>query len=372
MHIFFPDNFSWSIRINHIIDDSYLGGGSFGEIVKVLEKLDTKDPESWPRAFVAMGDNLRALAEDAESEGIRQVARDRYLRASNYYIFGLRGMPHDDLEMELDIYKRSVECFRRGIEGIPNIEPVKVPYEDSYLSGYFVNASQQGEKRPVVVIFDGSEGSGEKMFFVLGRDCPKYGFSALCMDDPGNGAAIRLNGMHSRYDSEVPAKAYFNYLETRTDVDQQRVALLAPSIGGYFAPRAVAFEKRYAACIAWGALFEAGRKPHEERTSEFVRHGMWYMGVDSVAALRKKVAHYNLREVAPLVECPTLILHGEDDHIVPLSEAYRLNEALQCPKKIKIFTKEDGGEQHCQAGNALLAREEIFSWLISTFSLTSP
>jgi len=371
MYNFFPDNFLWNIRIGSIIDESYLGGGSYGEIVKVIEKLDTKDPQSWEREFLAMGDKVRALAENAEAEGIRQVAQDRYLRASNYYMFALMLMHHDDLEMELDIYKRSVECFHRGIEGAPNIEPVKVPYEDSYLSGYFVNASQKGEKRPVVVIVDGTEGPAEKMFFLIGRECPKYGFSALCMDGPGNGGAIRLNGLHSRYDSEVQAKAFFDYLETRADVDEQRVALASPSLGGYFAPRAVAFEKRYAACIIYGAAFEMARRPFEERPIHTLKHIMWFMGVDSVAALTEKAANYNLREVAPLVECPTLILHGEDDHIVPLDEAYETYEALRCPKKLKIFTKEDGGEQHCQAGNKVLAREEIFSWLISTFSMTS-
>ncbi len=71
---------------------------------------------------------------------------------------------------------------------------------------------------------------------------------------------------------------------------------------------------------------------------------MWILGVDKMAAAREKVSLYNLRGVAELIECPTLILHGENNRQVSMSHAYRLYEALRCPKKLRIFTKEDGGD----------------------------
>ena len=78
-----------------------------------------------------------------------------------------------------------------------------------------------------------------------------------------------------------------------------------------------------------------------------------------------------LRKVASLIECPTLIIHGENDHLVPVSHAYRSYELLRCPKTLRILTKEDGGEQHCQQDNLLVMREEVFSWLTSTLHLES-
>jgi len=371
MYNFFPDNYWWTIRVNGIINESYLGGGSYGEIVKVVEKLNTKELGSWVREWEAMGDKVRGLAQSAEAEGIMELSKDRYLRAANYYQLGALSMKHGDPRM-MEVYKKSLDCFHRGIKSIPYIEKIKVPYENSHLPGYFVNSSRQGEKRPVAVIVDGVHGTAEKMFFILGRACPDYGLSALCLDGPGNGGSILLNGLHARYDSEVQAKAIFDFLQTRTDVDTRRVALISPSLGGYYAARAVAFEKRYAACVIYGATFDygeiwAGRPDNHE----FAPLLMWILGVNSMAAAREKVARYTLKDAAPLIECPTLVLHGEGDQQASVSHAYRTYEALRCPKKLKIFTKEDGGDQHCQQENLLVMREEVFSWLTSILHLES-
>jgi alpha-beta hydrolase superfamily lysophospholipase len=372
MYMFFKNNIDWNIKINGIISESFAGGGSYGEVMKIVERLDPKDGASWEREFLAAADKVRDLAKQAEDQGLHQLARDRYMRASNYYVTALTFMHRKDLDWELDIYKRSVECFHKGIEDVPNIEPVRIPFENSYLSGYFFNASRHNEKTPAVVMFDGTEGPAEKMFFMLGAKCPKYGFSALCMDGPGNGGAARISRMYSRYDSEAVAKALFDYLETRTEVDRQRVALVSPSLGGYFGPRAVAFEKRYAACVAYGSIFDLNElvmKSFPTMPPHFKAHFMWYMGVDNDQALLKKVKDYTLRDIAYLIECPTLIVHGENDHLVPVSQAHKTYEALGCPKKLTIFTREDGGEQHCQQDNLTLVQEEVFCWLMTTFGM---
>jgi alpha-beta hydrolase superfamily lysophospholipase len=367
MYEFFPDNYWWTIRVNGIINESYLGGGSFGEIVQVIGKLNTKEPKSWVREWEAIGDKVRDLAQNAEAEGVLPLARDRYLRASNYYQLAELPLKHDDPKM-MDIYTKSVECFHSGIKGEPHIEKIRVPYENSYLPGYFVNSSRQGEKKPVVVAVDGVHGTAEKMFFIIGNACPKYGFSALCVDGPGNGGSIRLNGLHARYDSEVQAKAIFDFLETRRDVDTKHVALVSPSLGGYYAARAVAFEKRFSACVCYGASFDYGETwANRPDDHEFAPLLMWILGVDSMAAAREKVARFNLRDVAPLIECPTLVLHGENDRQVPISHAYRTYEALRCPKKLRIFRKEEVGDEHCQQENLTLVREEIFEWLASIY-----
>jgi len=371
MYHFFPDNYWWTIRINGIINEGYLGGGSYGEIVQVIERLNTKEPASWPREWERLGEKVEGFARLSEADGIQTLARDRYLRASNYYQLGALSMRHDDPRM-IEVYKKSIECFHRGIQSLSHIEKVKVPYEHSHLPGYFVNASSKGEKCPVMVIVDGVHGTAEKMFFILGRACPEYGLSALCLDGPGNGGSILLNGLHSRYDSEAQAKAVFDFLETRSDVDTRRVALISPSLGGYYAARAVAFEKRYAACVVYGAVYDYGEiwagRPDDH---EFAPLLMWILGVDSMAAAREKVSHYHLRGVAELIECPTLILQGENDRQVSMSHANRLFEALRCSKKLRIFTKEDGGDEHCQQDNLEVMKEEVLSWITSTFLLKS-
>jgi len=50
-----------------------------------------------------------------------------------------------------------------------------------------------------------------------------------------------------------------DYLESRSDVDKARIGMFGLSLGGYFAPRAAAFEKRFALCAVLGAKPQLGR-----------------------------------------------------------------------------------------------------------------
>ncbi|MBI5118744.1 hypothetical protein HZA56_19925 [Candidatus Poribacteria bacterium] len=56
---------------------------------------------------------------------------------------------------------------------------------------------------------------------------------------------------------------------------------------------------------------------------------------------------------------------GENDHFVPLEYFYLQKEALTNVKSVKgrIFTAEEGGDQHCQVGNISVATNEILNWL---------
>ena len=47
-----------------------------------------------------------------------------------------------------------------------------------------------------------------------------------------------------------------DWLETRRDLDTGRIGMWGVSLGGYYAPRAAAFEKRIKACIALGGPFD--------------------------------------------------------------------------------------------------------------------
>ena len=46
------------------------------------------------------------------------------------------------------------------------------------------------------------------------------------------------------------------YLAARPEIDARRIGVMAISLGGYYAPRAVAFEQRFACAIAWGAQWD--------------------------------------------------------------------------------------------------------------------
>jgi len=69
--------------------------------------------------------------------------------------------------------------------------------------------------------------------------------------------------------------------------------------------------------------------------------------------------------IADKITCPLLILHGENDRLVPLSEAQKLfEEAVNSPgRKLKIFTLAEGGSEHCQVDNNAMALDYMADWV---------
>ncbi len=42
-------------------------------------------------------------------------------------------------------------------------------------------------------------------------------------------------------------------------------------------------------------------------------------------------------------------------------------DALTCPKKLILFTAEEGAEEHCQCGVSALSNQRILDWLDEMF-----
>ena len=272
----------------------------------------------------------------------------------------------------LDAYRTAVECFHQfvALSGT-KIEIVDVPFEGKKLPGYFVPAQNAKSARPpCVVFFDGLDITKEIQFLRGVPDLVKRGISVLVMDGPGTGEAIRFRGMPLRHDYEKAGSACIDYLETRGDVDAKRIGIVAISLGGYYAPRCAALEPRFAACIAWGAIWDyygtwkkridAGFKASMSVPGH---HIMWILGVDTLDAALKKLEPFRLDGVVQKMRCPFLIVHGEDDEQIPLKDAQALYDASgSADKTLRVFTAEEGGAQHCQRDYLSLGTATMWNW----------
>jgi alpha-beta hydrolase superfamily lysophospholipase len=201
----------------------------------------------------------------------------------------------------------------------------------------------------------------------------RRGIHVLAIDGPGQGEALTLQHIASRYDYEVPARAAYDYVAQRPDVDARRVAVMGFSMGGYYAPRAAAFEPRFAACVAWGGHWDyheawvRRRKIMESGGTKVSAPGFqlpWVLGMPDMDACMKKLENYRLAGVAERIRCPFYCLHGENDNIVPLEFAQRLHEAVgSTDKTLKVLTDYDGGSDHCQEDNRQLGANLVADWL---------
>lgn len=379
-HLFeyFPGNFVWSQQINAMVDMANWGTASLGEIDQVGRKLKGRegDGEAWFTEWEAMAAHQQRMAEAAVAANHPLTAGTYYLHAGLYHLYAERFIPPCDKKWES--YRKSMHCFEAGYaRRFPNIERVEVPYESGKsLPAYFMKAPGGG-KKPTVVCFDGLDSSKEMSILYIGVELANRGYHTLAIDGPGQGEALRLRNIPSRYDYEVPGAAAYDYVAARADVDAQRIGVMAFSLGGYYTPRMAAFEKRYAAAVAWGAHWDyhavwVKRRKHMEEGGKNTSSSMfqlpWVMGAPDMDSAMEKIKQFKLEGVADKIEMPILIVHGENDTIVPVDIAHQLNNAITRSRKktFKVFTVADGGSEHCHGDNRIIGTNYVADWIADT------
>jgi len=378
MFEYFPDNYPWSLATMSVLN----GGGSMSEVddaCRSLKELARRgdDPvalEAWYGSWKRVAERVEQLAaRDEEAEHYLSVGH-KYLRASLYYLAAERMMPNLD-PRKIQTYKQLLNPFKKGIQlrGEP-VEWVEVPFQGSSLPALFIPALGDG-RAPCMIHFDGFDVMKETIYSRIGNEFRRRGIALLIVDHPGDGEALRLRNMHSSHDSEVPAGACVDYLENRPDVDPERIGIMALSLGGYYAPRAAAFEKRLKCCVAWGALWDWGEiceqhfmKGHIEHRSVPLFQLTWVFGKDTVEEALEIAKRMTLEGVADKITCPLLVVHGENDRQIPLWHAEKtIENAVNSPKReLKVFTLAEGGAEHCQADNASMFVDYARDWIAET------
>lgn len=369
MFQFFPENYMWSQALNRCL----FSGGGFGEIskaaIELSESAKTYDNDHWFEVLYGLGDQLKARAKEQHDQGHSISARESNLRGASYFQWSIAFVEHDDPRRD-EAYAKSIETFGEFARlASPPIERVEVPYDGTSFPAWFVPAESDASERPGIVYLPGWDSTKEQgvMFALAVRE---RGFSTLLCDSPGIGESVAYRGLVNRHDYEVPAGAAFDYLASRSEIDSGRIATVGLSLGGYRVARAVAFDQRFAAAVAWGAIWDFRRTWEGFRDNPRgnvptpTAHSLAVMGAGSLDEVWEKLGDWNLTGVADKIRCPFLILHGEHDALVPSEDAQRMyDEAGSSTKQLKVFTEAEGGAAHCQNDNRILAHDYISDWL---------
>ncbi|ONI76131.1 dipeptidyl aminopeptidase [Actinosynnema sp. ALI-1.44] len=372
------------------------GGADFGEVVETAAAITAGDYDSWYRAWLTTADRVAGEAERSLAGGHRVSARKGLLRASNYYRsaeFFLHGNPADP--RITTAYDRAVDCWHHALELFDTpAEPVRIPYQDTTLAGYFYQADNSGVARPTVIINNGFDGTAEETYFMGGAAALERGYNVLTFDGPGQGEAIHRQGLTFRPDWEAVVTPVVDFARALPEVDSERIALYGISLSGMLAPRAAAFDPRIKALITFDGVYDSARNfitefGDREQALAALRaesapevdaalaaaveqhpsvrwltsHGQWVMGASTSREFLATFCDYNLLGgVAEKIECPTLVCAAEHDGFFT-GQPEELYEHLNCPKRFVEFTSADGSDEHCQAGVIVLAGCRIYDWL---------
>ena len=382
MFCYFPENYRWSLAVLRAL----AAGGLFGEIDWACSRLKeaarqgpSGDLEAWHGAWRELGQQLEEFATRAAARGTRVSASDFFLRASVYYQWA-EGLLDPDDTRAAAMYAKHLSCFS-GFAAYrdPAIELVEIPFGAHTIPAYAVPATGVQGPVPAVLLCDGLDANKEEMFYVA-LALARRGITTVAFDGPGQGAALRLQGMTARHDFEVPVGACINWLQSRDDIDADRIGLLAASWGGYYAPRAAAFDKRIKACGVMGAVFDThacmarrvGYVPGEGATQlggnaplgTTGKTILRILGVPDWQSAFAKLENFRLESVASRIECDLMIVHGANDRHAPPSEAQRLYDAVSSRhKRLRVFTEAEGGAAHVNLDRPEPALSMLCDWM---------
>jgi hypothetical protein len=240
-----------------------------------------------------------------------------------------------------------------------------------------------------VILNNGSDASELGMLVAGGAAGTARGYNCLTFNGPGQGDALWLKKMYFRPDWEKVITPVVDFAVAHREVDAKRIALVGISQGGYWVPRALAFEHRIAAGVADPGAWNVGRawtehlpKPmvqlldngDKKRFDEYLAAALSPVGkatlafrtrpygTDSYYEAFRSVQKYNLKDVAGQIRCPMLITNPEAEQFFP-GEPKELYDMLRCPKTLMDFTAEQGAQLHCEANSPGYRDFRIYNWL---------
>lgn len=268
----------------------------------------------------------------------------------------------------------------------PLVELVNVPYESYALPTLKFNAENpKGD----IVMHGGFDSSYEE-FFAECEYLRENGFNVYLFEGPGQGECIRVHGAPLIIDWERPVKAVTNYFDLHDAI------LVGQSLGGFFAPRASAFDERVTKCVSiaqfgalkmnfhdnafvnglvitllniilygFGWLINIIYAAKKGKGIAFFRTYFHRMGTTNVYRLVKFLWSIDLRPIADKLTKDYLVIGGSRDTMACRAGIGRQLLLLKNARSVssREITTHEKGADHCCCGNQIAAMDTVISWV---------
>jgi pimeloyl-ACP methyl ester carboxylesterase len=353
------------------------GGADLNEVLEAIKLIRDGDLQSWFAGWAELSERVLALAQstgDAISSG------HAYMRAHNYLRTAQFPLPHDDPKRP-PAWDKCLVFFDKGLETLGvTCERIVIPYQGGKLRAQFFPGLPGAAKRPLIMLVGGYDSTLEELYPMLGKAALERGYSVLAYEGPGQGQVLR-DGITMTPEWEKPTGAVLDQF-LRSHAKPKQIVLIGMSMGGYFAPRAAAFDKRIDGVVAWDTCFDFGevvnmfhkmsRDPILSQSADykwFTGNAQWVTGTHTVEDAVGALQAYTLAPVAARITQPVLIMAGEEDYGIPMHQTADFQKSLVNAESVttKIFDRLSGGAEHCQTGNSSLVHATVFDWVAKTF-----
>jgi len=368
------------------------GGSEIGEVLATVDRIGGR--VDWQREWTKTADQARVAADSQRSRGDFSGAGRAYLRAANYWACVVDAYAEgDDNDGLREVFRSHRACWDAFVDSFGDAHVrVDVPYEGITLPGYLLRPDATGVPRPTLVLTNGSDGPISAMWSSGAAGALARGWNAFVYDGPGQQSMLFERGTSFRPDWEAVLTPVVDTLAARPDVDAESLVAYGISQGGYWLPRALAYEHRFVAAVAdpgvvdvstsWThplggsmrKLLDRGDReafnrdmrmaevlPGLRRTLNYRRRP--YAARDDMFGLFREVRTYALdEETIGQITTPVMVTNPEDEQFWP-GQPEQLAKLLGGHGELVDFTAAEGANFHCQPLARQLTDERMFSWL---------
>ena len=387
--------FGFDVRL--AIGHSVHGGGDPGEILAAAGPVGAGDTAGWFSAWRDLGERVLDEADDAAATGHHATAAARHLRAANYLGFAVSAaaaLPDGDtLLTTFRTHRRAWDAFVDGC-GHP-VARITVPHGGQPLPGALFLPVGAGPHR-TLVLNNGSDEAISRLWTDLGRPALARGWAVFVFDGPGQQSQLFEHGVPFRPDWEAVLAPVVDALVARDDVDEARLAVWGVSQAGYWVPRALTMEQRFAAAVVDPGVVDVSTSwfahlPRElvdlldggdpDAFDEYLRQGLtrdspeaammrfrarpYGVGESFGAAFRAVRAYRLSQEQAADIRTPLLITDPDGEQFWP-GQSAALAAMTPEVSALERFTAAEGGAMHCEPLARLRVAETVLDWLDDT------
>jgi dienelactone hydrolase len=292
----------------------------------------------WCAAWSAAALPYEQLGREALVKNHFRSAGAHFSTASVFYHFA-KFVFVSDLEQMRIAHGSAVRCLNTALPYLdPPGERIEIPFDGASLFGILRLPTGAGP-HPLVIMVPGLDSTKEELRATEDLFLER-GLATLSVDGPGQGEAEYA--LKIRADWEVPGRAIVDAIVMRNDIDGSRIALWGVSLGGYYAPRFASGDDRIKALVTLCGPYNFGENwdalPALTRETFTVRSG----SVNQAEA-RTKALELTMEGLTEKITCPTLIIAGKLDRLIPWQQAERLHNETSAVSEFLLLERGNHG-----------------------------
>jgi dienelactone hydrolase len=314
------------------------------------------------RELTRVGDKRANMARQAEGDGRLVTARQNYFTAAAFYTMAQGPIHEDGSAVNIALSEKKNACYDKFIEYAGHrIERVELPFQGTTLPGYLHFPPGASGKPPCVVLLGGMDSFKEILVTSPTDKFLERGMAVLCFDGPGQNDARIMRKVCVTATNFVDAgRTAMDFLLARTDIDTQRIGIVGTSMATYWITQIVADDHRYKAAAGFYVCHESGMDTiFNMAIPVFKDRFMWMSGYNDEAKFDAFLKTLTLDGLGAKIRCPYLTVAGEDDHLSPIEDTYKLHDAMSAPNHLVVYRREGHG-----VTDNMDARAYIADWIL--------